>query len=250
MRPRIFATALAAVAVFVTGGVSHAAPKPKPVCNLLTDKTGDVVMALPGAGPVPYADTTIDLRSVDVVSDNEGLGVTLRVAGLGTASTSSTHTDLSVEDDGYWVFLTLESTGRELGLYAQVPADNATGPAYEATGGKATYYVGAYLNDTHTKYSDEWFSEYGPARGVVDAAKAEVRMSVSWADLKKYGYTHAKRDRVVKIRALTRDWWASSSYADGHDPGGVRYASAPHDDATAAAAYPLGAKSCATKVPA
>jgi hypothetical protein len=251
LRTHAVTTALAVVASLTTAGVSEAKPKPpKPVCNLVTDPAGDVVLTLPGAGPQPYVDTAVDIRSVDVVSDNEGLGVTLRVGGLGT-STSSTHTDLGMDSVEYWVFLTIESGARELGFHAQGPADNASGVAWSALGVPWTYDVGRYLNDAQHKYASEYYIQYGAARGAVDEAKSEIRISVSWADLKKYGYSHAKKDRAVKVRALTRDWWFASNYEDTFlDPGSVRYGGAPHDEATSTGAYPLGAKSCAAKVPA
>jgi hypothetical protein len=250
LRAHLLAAALAVVGSLTTAGVSEAKSKPpKPVCNLVTDKADDVVVTLPGAGPQPYVDSAVDVRSVDVVSDNEGLGVTLRLGGIGT-STSSTHSDLGTPSVEYWVFLTIESAGHEVGFHAQGPADNAVGAAWGTATKAWTFDVGRYLNDAQHKYENEYYIQYGSARGAVDAAKAEIRMSVSWADLKKYGYSHAKKDRAVKVRALTRDWWFSSSYEDGVlDPGGIRYGGAPHDDATTAAAYPLGAKSCAVKVP-
>jgi hypothetical protein len=235
------------VASFATGAVAHAAPKP--FCNLVADPAGDVVIRPPAGAPVPYAASAVDIRSADVVSDAEGLGVTLRVAGMGGTNASSTHTDLGLTQTDFKVFLTIESAGREVILHAMGPGDNAVGQAFYLAGTAWRYDVGHFMNDATYTYADEQFGYLGAARGAVDLAKSEIRMSVSWADLKKYGYPHAKRDRVVKIRAVAQDYWLSSGYGDTIlDPGGVRYRGAPYDQATTKAAYPLGARTCTSKV--
>jgi len=240
--------AFALAASLVAGGVGDAAPKP--FCDLVTDPAGDVVIRPPAGAPVSYADGAVDLTSADVVSDAEGLGVTVRFAGLGGANASTTHTDLGVMQTDVKVLLTVESSGRELVLHAMGPADNAIGMVTSTFAGNDWRYdVGHFLNDAQHKYADEYFGYYGAARGAVDPATSEVRISVSWADLKKYGYTHAKRDRVVRVRVVARDYWLSGSYEDDVlDPGNVRYHGAPYDEATTKAAYPLGAKTCTAKV--
>jgi hypothetical protein len=245
MRIVRLATAFAVVASLGTGTVSHAAAV---TCNLLTDPAGDVTVKVPQYGPMPYADPAVDIRSADVVSDATGLGINLRVAGIGGVSASSTHTDLGVENVNYFVFLTIESSGRELIFDTYGLADNAAGMAYGAAGGQPRFEVGRYLNDSIHKYASEYYIPYGAARGTVDTAKSEIRAWVSWADLKKYGYTHAKRDRVVKVRARAMDYWLSASYEDTFfDPASVRYEGAPRDEATATRSYVLGARSCAAK---
>lgn len=239
---------LLALALVLPGApAAVAAPVP---CNLLTDPANDVKIRVVAAGQsTPYVDPAVDIQSADLVSDPTGLGVTLRVAGIGATSTSTTHTGLGLPQVEYRVFLTLESVGRELIFSATGYADNAAGYAWTAIGGKWNYFVGRYLNDSQHKYADEYFIPYGSTRGTVDAAKSEIRMSVPWAELKKYGYTKAKRDRAVKIRARAMDSWLSQSYEDDvFDPGNVRYDGAPRDEATTNGTYTLGAKTCTARL--
>lgn len=237
------ALALALTATVLAGAPAQAAPRT--YCNLVTDPSGDVTVKVPGYGPAPYPEPAVDIRSADVTSDAQGLGVTLRVGGLG--GNDATHTGLGVLSVDYKVFLTIESVGRELGFHAYGLADNATGAAYSTTA-DWRFEVGRYLNDAQIPYSDEYFIQYGDALGTADTATGEIRMWVSWADLKKWGYSRARNDRAVRIRARAQDWWLASNYRDDVlDPGNLRYESAPRDDAATAGTYPLGARSCGRK---
>lgn len=67
-------TALAAVLLVLSGGVAHAATraKPKPICNLVTDKTGDPLST----------DSSLDVVSADVASNGRQVTAVFRVAKL------------------------------------------------------------------------------------------------------------------------------------------------------------------------
>ena len=245
--PRL-AAVLALAASLLPGAIASAAPRP--VCNLLIDPANDVRILVPQHGPYPWVEPSIDIRSLDLVSDAQGIGLTLRLTGIGSTSTSTTHTGLGLPFSDYFVFFTIESMAREIGFHVHTASDNAYGYAYfGAVGAKTSFEVGRYLNDAAHRYEDEQFFGYGPAKGLIDEAKSEIRMSVTWTELKKYGFVRAKRDRAVKIRVRTQDWWVSNDRTgQGTDPGQVRYDAAPRDDAATNAAYVIGAKSCVTKL--
>lgn len=221
---------------------AHAA---KPTCNLLTDPANDVRIVVPGAGPQPYVDSAVDIRSLDVTSDAKRLGVTLRMGSVTPASLASTRTDLGAPFIAYYAILTIASSGRELVFHAQGPADNAFSTVWSAW----TFEIGQIRNDSFYAYEAEQFLRHGEAKGAADATKNEIRMSVTWAELKKYGYTKAARgDKATKIRARARDEWLSSYKGDALDPADARYEGAPRDDATTAKSYPLGMPTCTTPV--
>jgi hypothetical protein len=221
---------------------AHAA---KPTCNLLTDPANDVRVVVPGAGPQPYVDSAVDIRSLDVTSDAKRLGVTLRMSSVTLASLASTHTDLGAPNIQFYVMLTIASSGRELAFHAQGPADNAFSTVWSAW----TFEIGQIRNDAFYAYAAEQFLRQGEAKGAADAATNEIRMSVTWPELKKYGHTKAARgDKATKIRVRVQDWWLSNYKGDALDPGDARYEGAPRDDATTAKSYPLGTPTCTTPV--
>ena len=235
----------AALVAALLPGVARAAPKP--VCNLLTDPAGDVMMRLPGQAPSPWIDPAIDIKSLDFVSDAQGLGMALRVGSVSATNPASTHTDLGLPFIDFHVALTIESAARELVFHVTGPADNVYGEAYAVRGNRWAFQAGRYSLDYGHKYSDEVFNGYGQIAGVADPATSEIRAWVSWADLKKWGYTRAKRDRVVKVRVRAADWWLANNGADPYDPQRMRYDGAPRDEASTRGAYVLGARSCARK---
>jgi hypothetical protein len=232
---------LLALGVCLASVVAVPAHAAKPVCNLLTDPANDVTVSVLGAGPQPYVDSAVDVRSLDVASDATRLGVTLRMGSVTVASLGSTHTDLGTPYISYYVMLTVGASGRELVLHAQGPGDNAYGAAWTSP----WYFdAGHYVNDMNYTYDQGMFTGYGAAKGAVDPARNEIRMSVTWADLKKWGYVRGARDKATKIRVRVQDWWFVSHRGDLLDPGSARYDGAPRDEASTAASYPFGAATC------
>ena len=235
--------ALALVAATAQGAV--AAPV---VCNLLTDPANDVMIAGP-TGPKPYVDAALDVRSADVVSDGTGVGVTLRLGSIPMQPTSLAGTDLGIPDVSYKVFVTFAASGAELIYEMRAWGDNATGAVAGAAGMRWTFEAGKYYNDSQHKYDDRYFIPYAATSGVVDPVKKEVRTSVTWADLKRWGYPRVKGDRAVNVHVLARDLWFSQNRdpANPFDPGHALYDTSPRDEAATKASYVFGTKTCTTR---
>ena len=84
------AVALAVGAALAFAGTAGAAAKPKPVCNLVTDKAGDATGFLVASSTPMPTDANLDILSADVASDAKKLTAVIRVAKLGADSTSPT----------------------------------------------------------------------------------------------------------------------------------------------------------------
>ena len=169
--------ALLATCALVAGagaGAASAAPAAKPVCNLVSDATGDAsVSGVPGgAGD--------DITSADIASDGKTLTGVVRVAGLAA-------------NDPEWLngrayFADFSVPGSEDVLFVQARA-YPTGViwSYGYSGVDPTSGV-------NTSYT------LGSATGVIDVAKKEVRIS---APVKGFVTgAKAKLAKGVKLKGL------------------------------------------------
>jgi len=132
----------ALAASLVAAGTAVAATKPtaKPVCNLVTDPSGDAnSFFVPNPGlPVPPSDDYLDVLSADVASDAKALTAVVRLKALGadpTAPTgSSIYFNFYVGDQQFYLEASLDGSGGatySYGDFTGTPGRNQLG---EATG--------------------------------------------------------------------------------------------------------------------
>src|SRR3954469_10936796 len=74
----------AAVAAGVWAGPLAQAPTPKPVCDLVTDPSGDVIGSAPGVDNGDY-----DVRSGDIATDARRLTAVIRLSSLAPEDAAS-----------------------------------------------------------------------------------------------------------------------------------------------------------------
>jgi hypothetical protein len=200
-------TARPALAVLVTasvlaGGAAVAAPKAAPVCNLVVDETGDTASA-----PFP-ASNAIDIKSADVASDGTTLTAVLRVAKYTANETETVYGKryiVAFEGAGLKpMYLTALDYPVGVSYNFGEVTDSATGPSYSST---------------------------GTAKGSIDAAKGEITISVSAADLAAASFGKLTNGGVLKgINAVTFRRVGNQLF--------------PGDDASTSKKYTVGAPSC------
>lgn len=144
MRPSLRTVVAACMvgSVALAGG-AVAAPKDKPVCNLITDPAGDTT------GPT----TALDIVSGDVASNGKTFTGVLRMAALSESDLSS-------------------PTGIAWGLRFASPSSDL--PLYVL----ATKFNGAEAEFTYGEVDGSRLMELGTGKGVIDVAKKEVRIHV------------------------------------------------------------------------
>ena len=147
------ALAVAAGLSLVAGGAAVAAPKP--VCNLLTDAAGDANGVFLAEGGVPGApsEDAVDIVSADIASTKKLVTTALRVKKLVTSSPTA-------PGGLHWKFF-FNVGGEQVYTQAVAPA-----------GGAVSFTFGTIDGTTGTSTS------LGPAEGVLDLAKNEVRVTV------------------------------------------------------------------------
>ncbi len=160
------AVAAAVGASLVLAGAATAAPKPKPVCNLVTDATADTT------GP----STALDIKSADIATNAKALTAVIRLEKLSTTD-SSAPTGLAYNfrfkvvggDQIYYLLASVEP---------------------EAIGG-TTFEYGTVAGAQLTKVGD--------AIGILDTVNNEVRMTapLDFAGIKK-GF------KLGSLQALTQ----------------------------------------------
>lgn len=181
---------LVAVSLAAAGSVSAATrPKPKPVCKLITDATGDA--SLTTAAPIPPNEPGLDITSADLAANAKVLTGVLRLASLGAPSSAPL---------GYSGVLYFNVPTSDNPLYFRY----ATSPV-----GGTTAEFGWDNPDP-----DGGLTPLGDAAVVVDQAKKEIRMS---APLKGFA-DQASIKLGTKITGMTantsRDLVALLVYAD------------------------------------
>jgi len=182
------ALCLALVASLSAAGFAGAAtrPKPKPVCKIITDVTGD--SALTTATPVG-SDDAFDIVSGDLAANAKTITGVIRVAKAGDPSTAPF---------GHGFVMTFSAPGSANPLYLRYSSSPAFGEAYEF----------GYDDPTNG------LTTLGDASGVVDTAKNEIRIS---APLRGFDAQAVIKPgmKLTNITAQTsRDFIALLIYAD------------------------------------
>lgn len=151
------ALALTAVALVASAGVSLAAPKPRPVCNLLLDPTGDtfVARAQESAGAYGPHEDTFDITSADIATDAKTITGVIRAKKVAKSNNSSP------VGNGYAVEFKIPGSAMTMSLRATF---SRAGDLYEAS------YKDASVPNSPSVL-------LAVATGVLDEKKNEVRIS-------------------------------------------------------------------------
>lgn len=203
------ALAVAVVGSLAAAGIASAAPKPKPVCNLVTDAADDATGApLAGTPGVAPNGPAYDITSLDVASNATTLTGVVRVKAL--SKTSST-----APSGIHWT-IGFTVAGSDFQLSAH--NDAADGEAYEL--------------DSVDK-AGQTYDKIADATGVLDVATNEVRISIpaSALGVKLTG------QKVTDIAGTAGAFYNVPMVVSGEDA---------TDTATGDAAYTAGALSCVT----
>jgi hypothetical protein len=202
------ALTLALLPVLLAAGAATAAPKPKPVCNLVTDVAGDGTgFLLTDRNYLPN-DPNLDLVSGDVATQGRTITAVIRTAELALSDSAS--------PTGRAYYANFTVGGAQLFLSAALD------------GAGAATYSGGFI-DTRRQ-------SLGAATGVVDVAKKEVRISAPLALFTD----HAKIKDGVKILDLNL---LAQRYIGDRSAAGVTPSA---DEALAGKSYTAGAPSCVT----
>jgi hypothetical protein len=190
----------------VAGGGAIAAPKAAPVCNLVTDDVGDTASA-----PFP-ASNAIDIKSADIGSDGETLTAVLRVAKYTANETETIYGKryiVAFEGAGLKpMYLTALDYPAGISYNFGEVTESATGPSYSST---------------------------GTAKGAIDAAKGEIKISVTASDLAAASFGKLQKRGLLKgINAVTFRRVGNQLFEG--------------DDASTSKKYTVGAASCVTPV--
>lgn len=215
----------AATAVIVLTGLVVAAPAqartPAAVCDLVRDATGDAEVAPGMADPTDTSTGDLDIVSGDVASNRDVIGVAIRLVRLPTLH----NLDSSTSYDFYF-----DSAGQTFDFNAILPANGD--PSFEFLSGPSA--VAPTGDDAYATYSGEGIA---PARGVIDYARNEIRMSVSLKTVRKV------TPLTSPVRRLRIETWRDS-------PTPITQAGYREDMATGDRQYrdeyQLGRRSCLT----
>lgn len=208
------------IAVVVAVGVWAAplahATAPRPVCDLVTDPSGDVTPAAPGVQNGDY-----DIRSADVATDGKLLTAVIRLTSLAPEDTSS-----PMARDYEFDFVANNSS---FGLQASLLTG---GVSYEAV----YYGTNAPAGRTGT--------DLGVITGVVDATRHEVRMTAPlsmFAPYASFKQTYLDQLYVTSGRAVGHD---GTTTPGGKVSIGSQSTAVIVDDASSKARYLPGRASC------
>lgn len=201
-----------ACAAIAAGSVSASAvAAPKPVCNLVTDAVGDEwEEAGSGVRPPGLSEPTMDIVSGDIASNSKWVTVAIRPKKIGTPNDP------------------FESVTLRFSFRVN---DKAQGFFFEATLAQdaTTYLYGHFTSSSNTSAQ----GELGPATGVVDRKRGEVRISVPLAKLRSF---YGTLDR--SFHRFTLDSWLHTTAGESTTVG----EGAQDVDAS----YRQGTRSCLT----
>ena len=156
---RLPALGLALAVVASLGAGTAAAAKPKVPCNNVTDVAGDVA-AYGDTGSTP--DDALDLLSADIGANARGVTAVIRVKKLAVPAPTSPLSTV------YELRLSHQKSGDTYSLYAIVSASGTT------------YGVGVV---DETAAALEPVTSSGSAKGTVDLAKNEIRITAPYSAL-------------------------------------------------------------------
>ena len=209
------------IAVIVAAGVlagpwAHAAPAPRPVCDLVTDPAGDVIATTPGVDSNDY-----DIRSADVATDRKRLTAVIRLTSLAPEDPAS-----AMSRDYEFDFT---ANGSRFGLLASLltGGDSFEAIVYDtnAAGGNMGTYLGA-------------------VSGVVDSTHHEIRMTAPlslFAPYASFRQTYIDQLYVTSARAVGH---SSATSPDGRVSVGPQADAVVVDDAASKARYLPQRRSC------
>ncbi len=222
---KIRAVVLAAVLLTSCAGTgafaaTKAKPKPKPVCNLIKDDTGDATYNnAPGNG-------TDDILTADVASDAKNVTGVIRLAALATPDPQAPF------GHGYFVQFTPKGTETNLFVSARTYPQGTT------------FVYGYSAADPNTGVNTSY--TLGQGTGTVDTAKKEVRIT---APLSGYKATEIQLTPGRKLIGLTAASYrlAGQGVVPSQNVGPARAPLGgfllPFDDATGTS-YVMGMPSC------
>jgi hypothetical protein len=211
---RILTTAAVAAGV-LAAPLAHAAT-PKPVCDLVTDPSGDVIPSTPGVDNGDY-----DIRSADVATDARKLTAVIRLSSLAPEDTAS-----PAARDYEFDFV---ANGHAFGLEANL-----------LTGG---VNFEAVVYDT-TAAGSRSGTDLGAVTGVVDAKHHEIRITAPlslFAPYASFKQTYVDQLAASSARAVGQDGVTSP---DGRVAVGAQSTALVVDDASSNARYTPGQRSC------
>ena len=152
MRTRPALAIALAASVVLGGAVASAAPKVKPVCNLLVDAKDDAKgFLVTEPGPVPVSDPNLDILSADLATDAKKITAVIRLAAMDATDPMS--------PGGHAFYLNFSVNGVPFYLNA----DN------DATLGRS-FSVGGFD-------AEGFRASFGEASGVFDVMKKEIRIT-------------------------------------------------------------------------
>jgi hypothetical protein len=218
--------ALLVVALLPLGAATtaHAVTKPKvkPVCQVIKDASGDA--AYNGAVP---GDGNDDVVSGDIASDGKTLTGVIRLAALAQPD------PMAPFGQGFFVRFTPKGTDKVLFVSAR-------------TYPQGTSFVYGYAAPDPTSGINTSYT-LGTAKGVVDTAKKEVRISAPVAAFNSGA--QVKLVKGLKLLSPTADTWrlVGQGVVPSQEVGGTRVPLGglllPFDDASGPA-YVMGTPSC------
>lgn len=180
MNRLLTAAVLATCAATALPSAQAAVRPPKPVCNIITDPSGDAGVSPVTTGPKAPGSSNEDIVSGDVSSDGRTITAVLRLAGLAQPDPQAPL------GQGFFMEFGVKGAANLLFLSAR-------------TYPNGTQYVFGYSGaDPNTGINTSY--TIGTATGAIDTAKKEVRISVANAAFAPAG---SKLPKGVKITSPT-----------------------------------------------
>jgi hypothetical protein len=209
MRKAVLLLTVCGATGVIFGGAAVAAPKPAPVCNLVTDAAGDASVDSAGA----VADAALDVVSVDVASDRNNITAVIRVKKLEKSSARN-----------WTAVFSADGTDFSLAGHTTAAGTEVFDAAYaSATGG----------------------SIYGPGTtGVFDLAKNEVRITTPLSLLSEQATIKPGKTKVTGIGATTGAELLVPDASGVFGPTLFSYSPISADTTDAGKDYTAGAPSC------
>lgn len=202
----VLLTCVAASLLFA--GAASAKPAPAPSCNLLVDDKGDAKFL--GVAP---NDPNLDIVSADLASDAKTVTAVLRLASFAPTDPQSPL------GRGYYVLFSAVGSAFPIYFNMQITPD-------------VTRFAWGDLETLAT--GSGRYVKKGDATGVIDAAKAEIRISVPVAEVKTLG----KVAPGSKLSSIT----ASATAVLGTSATGGLVSTV--DSGTSSKTYVAGSRSC------
>lgn len=225
MRPTVRTIlSLAAVSLVAAGGTAVAAPKAKPVCNLIEDAKGDTFLVRAQDAQKAYGpqEDAFDLVSQDVAADGKTLTGVFRVAKLATtAGTAPGGLDYKIQ------FAVPGQDATKENFILNARTDRAGAPSY------------ILVLKTVLAQGQSISAKIADGTGTFDMAKNEIRMHVPIAAVKSASSTLAAGAELT-FKGLDQTTARSTVVNPATGTATAAFA----DVATTEKTYKLGTPSC------